>query len=105
MRSAGWTGVADAERTAAGRRVSWDWREGRPAGPTRDEGSRRRKHAKIGALIGGGFGAAVGVLAVAAGEGLNAEQDHSAGLKIVGGGLAGALVFGALGAGIGALIP
>ncbi len=49
--------------------------------------------------------AAVGLIGAAAGEGLNGEQDKNSGLKIVGAGAAGALIFGVIGAGIGALIP
>lgn len=105
MRSTGWVAVADAESTAVGKLLSPNWRGAGPERPLRDEESRRRKHAKIGALIGGGFGAAVGLLGGAADEGLNADQDGNSGLKIVGAGLAGALIFGAIGAGIGALIP
>jgi hypothetical protein len=68
--------------------------------------SSRGRHAMTGALVGGVLGAATGFVGglayVAATAG---ERDTNVGLVLGGGAVAGAVVFGLIGAGIGALFP
>lgn len=75
----------------------------RPDSAAADTPSRRGRHAKIGALVGAGFGLGVGLLAGAAGESLNADGPD--GGKILVATIASTALFAVLGAGIGALFP
>jgi hypothetical protein len=62
MLSAGWTSTADADNAMAVSLLAPNWRVARPENPGRGDESRRRKHAKIGALICGVIGAGIGAL-------------------------------------------
>jgi hypothetical protein len=75
----------------------------RPDSTAADTPSRRGRHARIGALVGGGFGLGVGLLAGAASEGLNADGPD--GGKILVATITSTALFALVGAGIGALFP
>lgn len=90
--------LAAADRTMLrGPGTSW------PDSVAADTPSRRGRHAKIGALVGGGFGLGVGLLLGAASEGLNADGPD--GGKIIVATIGSTALFALIGAGIGALFP
>ena len=67
--------------------------------------SRRGSHAKVGALVGGGFGLGVGLLASAVGSALDDGGDGPSALRVTAGVIAVTGIFALIGAGIGWLFP